>query len=124
MRRILVAEDDPALRLLYALWLEGAGCDVVACSDGREAIAELERGLAPDAAVLDVDMPYVDGLSICRYLHARDAAIPIVIVSGIEDVRPAALAAGAVEVLAKPCDREDLEGSLRRARARVGLAAS
>jgi CheY-like chemotaxis protein len=112
MRRILVAEDDSALRTLYGIWLEHDGCDVVACADGREALDALERGLVPDAAVLDVDMPYVDGLSVCSYLHGRDASIPIVIVSCLDEIRPAALAAGATNVLAKPCTREELLGAL------------
>ena len=108
MHRILVAEDDPALRALYVIWLEHSGYDVVACADGREALAALERGYTPDAAVLDVDMPYVDGLSVCRYLHARDAGVPIVVVSGVDELRRAALAAGASDVLVKPCRREQL----------------
>jgi len=112
MRRILVAEDDPALRFLYGIWIDAGGGEAVVAADGREAIGRLERGPLPDAAVLDVDMPFVDGLSVCRYLHARAPTIPIVVVSGIEDVRPAALAAGANAVLAKPCGRDDLLGAL------------
>ena len=112
MNRILVAEDDAALRALYVVWLEHAGCDVVACANGREALAALEGGLAPDAAVLDVDMPFVDGLSVCRYLHARDAGVPIVVVSGVDELRRAALAAGASDVLVKPCLREELMAAL------------
>jgi len=115
MRRILVAEDDSALRLLYGIWLGSHGYDVTAVADGRAAIAMLERGPLPDAAVLDVDMPFVDGLSVCRYLHARDAAVPIVLVTGIEEVRAEALAAGAVQVLAKPCDHHVLAGALSSA---------
>jgi DNA-binding response OmpR family regulator len=112
MSRILVAEDDAALRALYVIWLEHAGFDVVECADGREALAALEGGLAPGAALLDVDMPYVDGLSVCRYLHARDENAPIVVVSGVEDIRSAALAAGAFDVLVKPCGREQLLAAL------------
>lgn len=110
MARILVAEDDSALRLLYAIWLESAGHDVTAVSDGREALAVLQRGRLPDAAVLDVEMPFVDGLAVCRYLHAVDPRVAIVVVSGVEDARGAALAAGATDVLLKPCDRDDLLG--------------
>lgn len=112
MSRILVAEDDAALRALYVAWLEHAGCDVVACADGREALAALEGGLAPDAAVLDVDMPFVDGLSVCRYLHARDATVPIVVVTGVDELGRAALAVGASDVVVKPCRREELLAAL------------
>ena len=112
MRRVLVAEDDRSLRELYRIWLEHDGCDVVVCADGRDALDALERGLVLDAAVLDVDLPYVDGLSVCSYLHARDASIPIVIVSGIDELQAAAHAAGATDVLAKPFAREELLGAL------------
>jgi CheY-like chemotaxis protein len=112
MNRMLLAEDDAALRTLYVIWLEHAGYEVVACADGREALAALEGGLAPCAAVLDVDMPYVDGLSVSRYLHARDENVPIVVVSGVDDIRGAALAAGASDVLVKPCGREQLLAAL------------
>ncbi len=112
MHRVLVAEDDTALRRLYGIWLVHDGYDVVSCADGREALDALERGLVVDAAVLDVDMPYVDGLSVCRYLHARDASIPIAMVSGIDHLGSAALAAGATALLTKPCAREDLLGAL------------
>lgn len=115
MRRILVAEDDLALRELYRIWLEHDGYDVVACADGREALDALERGLVLDAAVLDIDMPYVDGLSVCSYMHGRDASTTIVIVSGIDELRPAALAAGATAVLAKPCAHDELLGALGHA---------
>lgn len=108
MTRILVAEDDAALRLLYAIWLGGGGRDVRAVGDGREAIALVEGGWVPDAAVIDVEMPFVDGLAVCRYLHARDERIHIVVASALEDVRRPALRAGAVDVLAKPVSREEL----------------
>jgi two-component system response regulator MprA len=112
MQRVLVAEDDPAIRLLYRLWLESAGYDVRVASDGREAIMLLELERLPDAAVLDVDMPYVDGLSLCRYLRMRGMNLPIVVVSGLEGVADTARLAGATRVLAKPCVREDLLAAL------------
>jgi CheY-like chemotaxis protein len=113
MDRILVAEDDAALRLLYTIWLESAGFDVTAVADGRAALKALERRPLPDAALLDVEMPFVDGLSVCRYLQALDPAVRIVVVSGMEDARGSALAAGAADVLRKPCDRGQIVGAVR-----------
>jgi len=114
MTRILVADDDPALRRLYAIWLELDGFTVVEAADGREAIEIVERGPMPHGAVLDVDMPLVDGLAVCRYLHARDPALPVVVVTGVDEAADDAHAAGAVEVLGKPCSREDLLAVLHR----------
>jgi CheY-like chemotaxis protein len=107
MRSVLVAEDDAALRGLYRLWLEGGGYLVREAADGREAIRLLEAGPLPDAAVLDVDMPYVDGLAVCRYLRLRSRTVRIVIVSGMKPIAPEANA-----ILAKRCDREELLAAL------------
>jgi two-component system OmpR family response regulator len=113
MDRILVAEDDAALRLLYTIWLESAGFDVTPVADGRAALEALERRPLPDAALLDVEMPFVDGLSVCRYLHALDPSVRIVVVTGMEDARGAALAAGAADVIRKPCDRGQIVAAVR-----------
>lgn len=107
MRSVLVAEDNAALRGLYRLWLEGEGYLVSEAADGREAIRLLEAGPLPDAAVLDVDMPYVDGLSVSRYLRLRSRTVRIVIVSGMQPV-----SAEASAILAKPCRREELLAAL------------
>jgi CheY-like chemotaxis protein len=117
MDRILVAEDDAALRLLYTIWLESAGFDVTPVADGRAALEALERRPLPDAALLDVEMPFVDGLSVCRYLHALDPSVRIVVVTGVEDARADALAAGAGEVLRKPCDPGRIVAAVRLRRA-------
>ena len=115
MANILVAEDDAALRLLYMIWLESAGHRVTAVVDGRDAIAAIQR-LVPDAAVLDVEMPFVDGLAVSRYVHALAPQVAVLVVSGVEDVRAEALAAGAGEVLVKPCGRDLLVRALEDAR--------
>jgi CheY-like chemotaxis protein len=107
MARILVAEDNAALRLLYTIWLESAGHDVTTAVDGRDAIAQIQRRI-PDAAVLDVEMPYVDGLAVCRYLHALAPGVPILVVTALEDAHADAANAGAGLILPKPCDRDQL----------------
>jgi CheY-like chemotaxis protein len=113
MRSALIAEDNATLRGLYRLWLEGEGYVVGEAADGREAIRLLEAGPLPDAAVLDVDMPYVDGLSVCRYLRLRSCTVRIVIVSGMQPI-----SAEANAILAKPCDREELLAALVSGRSR------
>ncbi|MGZ4409569.1 MAG: response regulator transcription factor [Gaiellaceae bacterium] len=124
MRRILVAEDDTALRGLYRLWLEHAGYVVLDAPDGGTAIGILERGPLPDAAVLDVDMPRVDGIAVCRYLHARAPGLPVVIATGTDGTTNGALAAGAAVVLAKPFAGEELLAALAEAAPRVLRRAS
>src|SRR6201999_997270 len=92
--QVLLAEDSQALRLLYEVWLTADGFDVVACSDGREALTWLEEHGAPDVAVLDVGMPIVDGLEVCRSLRALDPDVPILVQTSLELDRTAR-AAGA-----------------------------
>ena len=123
MDRILVAEDSAALRLLYSIWLESNGFDVTAVSDGRAALEVLERRPLPDAALLDIEMPFVDGVSVCRYFHALDPSVRIVVVTGVEDARADALAAGASDVLRKPCNPGQIVAVLRPERARLRLTA-
>ena len=115
MRRILVAEDDPALRALYRLWLEHAGYVVVDVPDGGAALDLLEQGPLPDAAVLDVDMPRVDGIAVCRYLHARAPGIPVVMATGMDGMAGEALAAGTASLLPKPFDGDELLTALAEA---------
>jgi CheY-like chemotaxis protein len=113
MDRILVAEDNASLRLLYAIWLESGGFDVTVVADGRAALQALERRPLPDVALLDIEMPFVDGLSVCRYLHALDPSVRIVVVTGVEDARADALAAGASDVLRKPCNPGQIVAAVR-----------
>jgi CheY-like chemotaxis protein len=114
---VLVAEDEAAFRLLYGIWLSASGYDVVEAVDGADALRLVEAQGLPDAAVLDVHMPRVDGLAVCRSLRARSVQLPILIVSSLEDVEEAAYVAGADFVLPKTAEREELCAALGAARA-------
>lgn len=97
---------------------------MTAVADGREAMAEIQRRL-PEAAVLDVEMPYVDGLAVCRYLHALAPDVPVIVATALEGAHEHAVAAGADGVLAKPFAREELLAALpcapcRRSASRAG----
>jgi diguanylate cyclase (GGDEF)-like protein len=103
--RVLIADDDEINLLLLRETLEGAGFEVVAASDGAEALnlAAMDRF---DAALLDVQMPNVDGHEVCRRLRAAEATrhLPIVMITGRDD--PASIEktyeAGATDFIAKP----------------------
>ena len=120
MDRILVAEDDAALRLLYTVWLESAGHQVTAVADGRDAIDLIQRRI-PEAAVLDVEMPFVDGLAVSRYLHALAPGVPILVVTALDGKDAPAAAAGAHGVLSKPCDRDELVAAVDRLYAALSI---
>ena len=102
---VLVAEDEPTSRLLIQETLESAGFSVVEAADGKEALEAFERS-TPDLVILDVQMPRMDGISVCRELRARDDGrhVPIVMVTGLDDMESieAAYAAGATDFVPKP----------------------
>ena len=119
--RILVAEDDRAVResLVRALQLEGY--TVAAANNGAEAL-EAVRQSQPDVILLDVSMPMVDGLTVCRVLRAEDNRVPVLMLTARTETsdRVAGLDAGADDYLAKPYDLDELLARLRALLRRSG----
>ena len=114
--RILVVDDEPAVResLRRALQLEGY--EVALATDGRDALEQLDSHADdPDAIVLDVAMPDVDGLQVCRTLRRAGSRIPVLMLTARTEVddRVAGLDAGADDYLAKPFALEELFARLR-----------
>jgi two-component system phosphate regulon response regulator OmpR len=114
--RILVVDDDPALRDLLAEYLGVNGLAVETVGDGAAMRAALARGL-PDAVVLDLMLPGEDGLSLARRLRseAASAGLPILMLSarGEEIDRVVGLEVGADDYLAKPFSPRELLARLR-----------
>ncbi|MGO9961471.1 MAG: response regulator transcription factor [Solirubrobacteraceae bacterium] len=112
--RVLVVDDDPSLRRMLARTLAAEGFDVTLASDGGAALAATERS-APDVIVLDVAMPAVDGLSVCRRLRGRGLPTPILMLTARDAVadRVAGLEAGADDYLVKPFAIAELVARLR-----------
>ena len=80
-RRILVVDDAEGIRSYLASLLELRGFRVDTAEDGHSALALLESGAAPDLIILDVMMPGIDGLETLRRIRARDAELPVVMLS-------------------------------------------
>jgi AmiR/NasT family two-component response regulator len=117
--RVLIAEDETIIRLDLRGLLERAGLEVCAeARDGEEAV-ELARVHQPDAAVLDVKMPRLDGIEAARRILA-DRPIPIVILTayGHEELVSRAAEAGVFGYLVKPFREGDVLPALQTARAR------
>ncbi|MDQ3865606.1 MAG: response regulator transcription factor [Actinomycetota bacterium] len=112
--RILVVDDEPAVRTSVERALRLEGYDVAAAADGREALARLANG-APDAIVLDVVMPHVDGLEVCRRLRSVGDRTPVLVLTARDAVldRVAGLDAGADDYLVKPFALEELLARVR-----------
>jgi two-component system response regulator MprA len=122
--QILVVDDEPAVRdsLDRALRLEGYTVDLAA--DGAEALDAL-RGQSPDALVLDLMMPRVDGLEVCRRMRAAGDRTPVLVLTardGVSD-RVKGLDAGADDYLVKPFALDELLARLRALLRRSGAGA-
>jgi two-component system response regulator MprA len=113
--RILVVDDEPAVResLRRALSLEGYDVDLAA--DGAEALDAVTGEADPDAILLDVLMPRVDGLEVARRLRAKGMRTPILMLTARDEVqdRVAGLDAGADDYVVKPFALEELLARVR-----------
>ena len=112
--RILIAEDDEGVRSAIRRALEHEGYQVTVAEDGARAL-EISENMTPDLYLLDVMMPEVDGLSVCRTLRRRGDTTPILVVTArhlISD-RVAGLDAGADDYLVKPFALEELLARVR-----------
>jgi two-component system, OmpR family, response regulator MprA len=122
--QILVVDDEPAVRdsLERALRLEGYEISVAA--DGEEALAKLEKN-GTDAVVLDVPMPGVDGLQVCRTMRASGDRTPVLMLTARDAVsdRVAGLDAGADDYVVKPFALDELLARLRALLRRSGISA-
>jgi diguanylate cyclase (GGDEF)-like protein len=102
---VLVADDDPVMRLLMLEMLTQVGLDAVEAEDGAAALARF-RQIHPDLVLLDVDMPGMDGFDVCRAIRAQEngAAVPIIMVTGGDDVEAVTQAYedGATDFVSKP----------------------
>ena len=101
-RTILVADDDPHIRQLLVFALAKAGLDTIEAEDGEAALAAAER-YGPDLVVLDINMPRMDGLEVCRRLRAA-GDLPILFLSSRDDEidRVLGIELGADDYVTKP----------------------
>ena len=123
MRTILVVEDEPQIAALVRDYLEHAGFAVLHAADGATGLT-LARARRPDAIVLDLGLPVVDGLDVVRALR-RDSTVPIVILTarGDETDRVTGLELGADDYVVKPFSPKELVARVRAVLRRVEAAA-
>jgi two-component system response regulator MprA len=113
--KVLVVDDEPGIRDSLGRALRLEGYDVATAQDGADALEQLRTGGEPDALVLDVLMPNVDGLEVCRLLRSKGSRLPVLMLtarSGVAD-RVAGLDAGADDYVVKPFALEELLARLR-----------
>jgi len=119
--RIVIADDEPLIRIDLRENLEGLGYEVAGeASDGKHAV-ELARTLRPDLVLMDIKMPEMDGISALRVLTEENIA-PVLLLTAYDDreLVQQASDAGAVAYLVKPYRQSDLQPAIEVALARFG----
>jgi two-component system OmpR family response regulator len=115
--KVLVVDDDDDLARALTIYFLLAGFEVVSAANGERALREINTA-PPDAVILDIRMPGMDGLSLCRQLRNGNGhgAIPLVIFSGLTGHvwRREALDSGADEFFAKPCSFDKIRDAVSR----------
>jgi len=111
---VLVVDDDDAIRGVVRSVLEADGFEVVEAADGPAALLLLEaiNGRGPDLVVLDVMMPGIDGIEVCRRINHDRVKVVMLSARDDGDTRDRALGAGAVGYLTKPFSAIDLLDAL------------
>ncbi len=111
--KILVVDDDPRLRELVSITLERAGYQTITARDGQIALTHAMRE-APDLVVLDVGLPEIDGLEVCRRLRAR-SDVPILFLTARDDEidRVLGLELGADDYVTKPFSPRELVARIK-----------
>jgi DNA-binding response OmpR family regulator len=116
MKRILVVDDEIGARTLIGIMLDRGGFEVLKASDANQALATLDQE-TPDLIILDVMMPGMDGIELCRTIRNREitATTPILILSTRGDAESVmkGMDAGASDYLPKPILHHDLVAKVR-----------
>jgi two-component system response regulator MprA len=123
MPRVLVVDDEPGVRVALERALRLDAYEVDLAADGREALDRVAAG-APDAVVLDVAMPHLDGLEVCRRMRDAGDRTPVLMLTARDavDDRVAGLDAGADDYLVKPFALKELKARLRALLRRAGAS--
>jgi len=124
-QRILVVDDDPTVSDVVRRYLERAGFDVVLAADGASALSAYARE-QPDLVVLDLMLPGMDGLEVCRRLRATSDNLPIVMLTalGEESDRVLGLQLGADDYVTKPFSPRELVLRVQSVLRRAGAVAA
>ena len=121
MARVLVVDDEPAVRRALERALQLEEYDVTLAADGQEALDQLANAPA-DAVILDIAMPRVDGLEVCRRMRRAGDRTPVLMLTARDaiDDRVQGLDAGADDYLVKPFALRELQARLRALLRRTG----
>lgn len=126
-KRILIAEDDPGILKMTKFRLEYEGYEVIATTDGEEALEQVASRLPIHLVLLDIKLPKLNGYDVCRVLKrtSATAAIPIIVFSAsesqIQHLANKCIEVGADDWIKKPFLTKDLLAKIHRALEEEGL---
>ncbi|SNS55037.1 DNA-binding response regulator, OmpR family, contains REC and winged-helix (wHTH) domain [Micrococcales bacterium KH10] len=122
--RVLVVEDEPVIATAVAQRLSAEGWDVQVCHDGLTAV-DVARGFQPDVIVLDVMLPGIDGLEVCRRVQA-ERPVPVLMLTARDDETDMliGLGVGADDYMTKPFSQRELVARLKALLRRMGRSVS
>ena len=115
MIKILLVDDDPDLRALLKVWVQGTDFELIVAADGYQAV-QFARTEQPDVILLDVHMPAAKGFIVherLKRLHSL-ANVPVIFISADRTTAEQAIAEGGTDFLPKPLDKDRLMRTLRR----------
>jgi two-component system chemotaxis response regulator CheY len=114
---VLIVDDSPTIRGFAKIFLKSLGITILEAEDGMQAL-EVVRAHAPDVAVVDINMPGMDGLTFTRELRqdARFSKLPIILLTGdrSEETRQKGLEAGASDFIEKPIRGAELQAAVKK----------
>jgi DNA-binding response OmpR family regulator len=121
--RILLVDDEQPIQTLLSFPLQRDGYEVVVASDGREALARYDEQ-PPDLVVLDVMLPRIDGLEVCKRLRAKGSTVPIIMLTAkSEEIdKVLGLELGADDYITKPFSMREFRSRVKAALRRAGMS--
>jgi DNA-binding response OmpR family regulator len=121
--RILLVDDEQPIQTLLSFPLQRDGYEVVAAADGREALARFSEQVF-DLVVLDLMLPRMDGLEVCRRLRAKGETVPIIMLTAKSDEidKVLGLELGADDYITKPFSMREFRSRVKAALRRAGMA--
>lgn len=113
MKKLLLVDDEEAIRMIYREEFEGDGYQVITAADGQSAL-QLFGSEAPDLVILDIQMPGMNGVEVLRQMKMRNSAVPVILSSAFQEFKRDLGTWASDEYVVKSGNLDDLKDAVRR----------